>query len=88
MHLEVAGIDMSINMAVISMWVSSFLAFLLIFLASKRVSLVPQGRLVNLVESIVEFVYGNIIEENLGKKGKKWFPFLFRFSCSSGFAIL
>lgn len=76
-HLEVAGIDMSINMAVISMWVSSFLAFLLIFAASRRVSLIPQGRLLNIVEAIVEFVYSSIVEENLGKKGKKWFPFLF-----------
>lgn len=75
--LEVGGLDLSINLAVISMWVSSFLAFILIFSASRRVSLVPKGRLVNFVEAIVEFAYNNFIEENIGPKGKKWFPFLF-----------
>lgn len=76
-HIEIAGIDLSINMAVISMWVSSLVAFLLFFAASKKVSLVPNGRLINFVETIVEFAYKNFIEENIGPEGRKWFPFLF-----------
>lgn len=77
LELEIAGIDMSINIAVISMWVSSLIAFLLVFAASRKVAMIPQGRLVNFVESIVEFAYNNFIEENIGKEGRKWFPFLF-----------
>ncbi|MCX7832570.1 MAG: F0F1 ATP synthase subunit A [Actinobacteria bacterium] len=76
-HLEIAGLDLSINMAVISMWVSSLLAFLIIYAASRKVSLVPNGRLLNFVETIVEFAYSNFIEENIGPEGRKWFPFLF-----------
>jgi F-type H+-transporting ATPase subunit a len=75
--LEIGGLDLSINLAIISMWVSSFLAFILVFVASRKVSLIPQGRLVNFVESIVEFAYNNFVEENIGPEGKKWFPFLF-----------
>lgn len=76
-HLEVGGLDLSINLAVISMWVSSLFFFLLVFAASRRAALVPQGRLINLVEAIVEFAYSNFIEEYMGEEGRKWFPFIF-----------
>jgi F-type H+-transporting ATPase subunit a len=59
------------------MWVSSALAFILVFAASRKAALVPEGRLLNFVESVVEFAYNNFIEENMGEHGKKWFPFLF-----------
>lgn len=76
--LEVGSIDLSINLAVISMWVSSLVAFFLVLAASRNVELVPRSKLLNFVEAIVEFAYSNFIEENIGKEeGKKWFPFLF-----------
>jgi len=75
--IEVGGLDLSINIAVISMWVSSFLMLLLVWTASRRVALVPQGRLTNLVEVIVDFVNTSIVEENMGQHGRQWFPFLF-----------
>lgn len=75
--IEISGIDISINIAIISMWLSSLLLFLLVFAASRRVALVPQGRLTNFVEVIVEFAYENFIDEYMGDKGKKWFPFIF-----------
>ncbi len=46
------------------------------FFASRKASLVPSGRLVNFVEAIIEFIQTNVVEENMGKEGRKWLPFL------------
>lgn len=75
--LKIAGIDLSINIAVISMWVSSFVMFLIVFAASRKVAMVPPNRFVSFVESIFEFAKSNFIEEYMGHHGLKWFPFLF-----------
>ena len=75
--IEVAGLDLSINLAVISMWTSSLVMLLLVWFASRRAALVPSGRLANFIEVIVDFVNTNIVEENMGHHGRKWFPFLF-----------
>lgn len=75
--IEVGGIDLSINIAVISMWTSALIMLLLVSVAGRRAALVPQGRLVNFVEVIVDFINTNIVEENMGHHGRQWFPFLF-----------
>ncbi len=74
--IHIGSLDLSINLAIISMWVSSSIAFLLVFFASRKASLVPSGRLVNFVEAIIEFIQTNVVEENMGKEGRKWLPFL------------
>ncbi len=76
-HLEINGIDLSINLAILSMWVSSLLMFLLVFIASRRVAIIPESRFVSFIESVFEFAEANFIEEYMGHHGKKWFPFLF-----------
>lgn len=76
-HLEAWGVDLSINIAVLSMWVSSVLMFLIVFVASRKVAMIPSSRFVSFVESVFEFAEANFIEEYMGHHGRKWFPFLF-----------
>ncbi len=80
-----AGIDLSINKAVILMWVVvAVVSFLMISAASSR-QLVP-GKLQNLAEMIVDFIR-NIILDTMGEQGMKFFPliatlFLFILFCN------
>lgn len=70
--LAPAGIDISVNKAVILMWVIvGLVAFLMISAAASR-KLVP-GKLQNLAELIVEFIRG-IILDTMGEAGMKYFP--------------
>ena len=69
-----AGVDISINKAVILMWVIvGLVAFLMISAAAAR-KLVP-GKLQNLAELIVEFIRG-IILDTMGEPGMKYFPLI------------
>mgnify|MGYP003681882779 CR=1 FL=1 len=75
-HLPHIGpIDPSINMAVISMWVATALVFVIFFLASRKVSLVPKG-IQNFVEVIVQFVRDEFILGIMGKEGMPYLPFI------------
>jgi F0F1-type ATP synthase membrane subunit a len=69
-----AGVDISINKAVILMWVIvGLVAFLMISAAAAR-KLVP-GKLQNMAEFIVEFIRG-IILDTMGEAGMKYFPLI------------
>lgn len=74
-HLKLFGIDMSINMVVITLWLAVFLAFAFIYLAGRRPKLVP-GRLQSVGEYVVTFVKDGIVLETIGKEGLPWVPFL------------
>lgn len=75
-HLPHIGpIDPSINIAVISMWVATALVFVLFFMASRKVSLVPKG-IQNFVEVIVQFVRDDIVLTMMGKEGLPYLPFI------------
>ncbi|MCC6968395.1 MAG: F0F1 ATP synthase subunit A [Nitrospira sp.] len=69
-----AGVDISINKAVILMWVVvGLVSFLMISAAAAR-KLVP-GKLQNMAELIVEFIRG-IILDTMGEAGMKYFPLI------------
>jgi F-type H+-transporting ATPase subunit a len=72
--LSLFGIDISINKAVVMMWIASGLVFLFFSVATKRRSLVPR-RVQNLAEMAVEFLRGLVVE-NMGPLGHKFFPFI------------
>jgi F-type H+-transporting ATPase subunit a len=59
------------------MFVAILLLAIVMYLATKRVALVPKGRLAGAVEALTEFVRNDISIQLLGQKdGKKYFPFI------------
>jgi F-type H+-transporting ATPase subunit a len=74
-HLEVAGIDLSINRVVVQMFLVVLLVWGLFFLAFRRPRLVPSG-LQNVMESIVDFVRNQIVLEVIGREGLRFLPYL------------
>jgi len=83
--LSLGGIDISINKAVIIMWVVvALVAFLMLKAGSAR-QLVP-GKLQSMAEMLVDFIRG-IILDTMGKDGMQFFPlvatlFLFILFCN------
>lgn len=83
--LTLGGLDISINKAVIMMWVVVGLISILMIMAGSTRRLVP-GKLQNLAEIMVDFIRG-IILDTMGKDGMKFFPliatlFLFILFCN------
>ena len=83
--LTLGGFDISINKAVVMMWVVVGLISILMIMAGSARRLVP-GKLQNLAEIMVDFIRG-IILDTMGKDGMKFFPliatlFLFILFCN------
>ena len=83
--ISLGGLDISINKAVIMMWVVVALVAFLMVTASSARKLVP-SKLQNLAELLVEFIR-NIILDTMGHEGMKFFPliatlFLFILFCN------
>lgn len=72
--ISLFGVDISINKAVIWMWIVVGLAAVLMITAAKSKSLVP-GKLQSLAELMVDFIRG-IILDTMGEKGMRFFPFI------------
>jgi F-type H+-transporting ATPase subunit a len=84
-QISLGGLDISVNKAVVMMWVVVGLAALLMIWASSSRKLVP-SKLQNLAEMLVEFIR-NIILDTMGHQGLKFFPliatlFLFILFCN------
>lgn len=83
--LSLFGLDISINKAVVVMWVVVALVLFLFFRARSSGSLIPT-KLQSLAEMLVDFIRG-IIEDTMGKEGMRYFPlisalFLFILFCN------
>jgi len=83
--LNLGGFDISINKAVVMMWVVVALVTVLMVLAGSARRLVP-GKLQSLAEMLVDFIRG-IILDTMGQGGMKFFPlvatlFLFILFCN------
>ena len=83
--LNLAGFDISINKAVVMMWVVVALVTVLMLMAGSARQLVP-GKLQSLAEMLVDFIRG-IILDTMGEGGMKFFPlvatlFLFILFCN------
>lgn len=70
--ISIGGLDISINKAVIFMWVVVALASMLMVMAGSSRKLVP-GKLQSLAEMMVEFIR-NMILDTMGKEGLRFFP--------------
>lgn len=83
--LNLGGLDISINKAVVMMWVVVALVTILMVMAGSSRRLVP-GKLQSLAEMLVDFIRG-IIVDTMGQGGMKFFPlvatlFLFILFCN------
>jgi F-type H+-transporting ATPase subunit a len=83
--LNLGGFDISINKAVVMMWVVVALVTVLMVMAGSARRLVP-GKLQSLAEMLVDFIRG-IILDTMGQGGMKFFPlvatlFLFILFCN------
>ena len=74
-HLEVGGIDLSINRVVLQMFLVVLLVWGLFFFAFRRPGLVPSG-LQNAMESIVDFIRNQVVLEVIGRDGLRFLPYL------------
>jgi len=72
--LHLFGLDLSINQAVIMMWVIIGLVSLFFWTAARRPQLVP-SKLQSLAEVSVEFLR-TLVLDNMGPKGMRFFPFI------------
>lgn len=73
-QLSLFGLDISINKAVLLMWVVVGLAGALLVIGGSSRRLVPT-KLQSLAELLVDFIRG-IILDTMGKDGMKFFPFI------------
>src|SRR5438132_7732350 len=72
--LSLFGLDISLNKAVIMMWVVIALASWLLYMAGRERRLVPT-RLQRVAEVLVEFIRSMILD-TMGEQGMRFFPFV------------
>ena len=72
--LSLFGLDISLNKAVIMMWVVIALASWLLYMAGRQRRLVPT-RLQSVGEVLVEFIRSMIVD-TMGEQGMRFFPFV------------
>lgn len=73
--LEIFGIDATITNSAVFMMIAVVLITLFLVLATARRALVP-GRWQSMAELSYEFI-ANMLRENVGSEGRKYFPFMF-----------
>ena len=72
--ISLGGLDISINKAVVFMWIVVFLAAVLMVIAGSARKLVP-GKLQSIAEMMVDFIRSMIID-TMGKEGMRFFPLI------------
>jgi F-type H+-transporting ATPase subunit a len=83
--ISIGGLDISINKAVVTMWVVISLVAVLMVIAGSARKLVP-GKLQSIAEMMVDFIRSMILD-TMGKDGMRFFPliatlFLFILFCN------
>jgi F-type H+-transporting ATPase subunit a len=73
--LEIAGYDVSFTQSSAWMLAAVVCGTLLLVMGMRKRAIVP-GRFQNIAEMLYEFVY-NMVDENVGREGRKYFPFVF-----------
>jgi F-type H+-transporting ATPase subunit a len=73
---KILGIDLSITMDVVLVWLAGLTTFLLLFFACRRKGLHAHGGYQNFFESIIEFIDKEVAEGVMGLHGKRWSPFI------------
>src|SRR5437667_10372883 len=70
------GLNLSVTNFVVILCLAAGLTFLFLVGAARAVTVTGEGRLPNLVESLLDFVRENVVEAFIGHDGAKWFPFV------------
>lgn len=73
--IHIFGIDLSINQAVIWMWIAAGILFIGLTIVAQTVKRYPRG-MQNFMEMIMEFLQENLVLGVIGKEGRRWFPFI------------
>ncbi len=73
--IQPGGLDLSYTNSALFMTIGVTLAITLLMLGTRRRALVP-GRLQSVAELSYEFI-ANMIRDNVGQDGRKYFPFIF-----------
>ena len=71
----VLGIDLSITMHVLMVWIAAVILILIFGIGSRKTGMVPKG-LGNVLESVVVFLREDVILPYLGKAGMRFAPYL------------
>ena len=75
-EINILGLDLSINKAILAMWAGMAIVFFLFKAAGKGDSSLVPSKLQSVLEVGMEFIRG-MVEEFIGKEeGKKYFPFI------------
>jgi F-type H+-transporting ATPase subunit a len=72
--LSILGFDVSLNKAVVTMWLVVALVVWWLYMAGRERRLVPT-KMQSVAEILVEFIR-NMIMDTMGKEGMKFFPFI------------
>ncbi len=73
--IKMMGYDISFTNSSLMMALTIFFIISFLYFGLKRVSLIP-GKLQTLIELSYDFI-GDMIRDNIGKEGLKYFPFIF-----------
>ncbi len=73
--LKLGGVDISFTNASLFMVIAVVIASLFFTLAMRRHAIIP-GPVQSIAEVTYEFIQ-NVLDENVGKEGRKYFPFIF-----------
>lgn len=83
--LNILGVDMSLSVHVVMLFVAAALILLLVIPSARRApgasaqglrGLAPRGRFAHMIEAFVVFVRDEVVKPNLGEKHtRKWMPF-------------
>jgi F-type H+-transporting ATPase subunit a len=74
--IHIGGVDASFTNSALLMVIAAVLLTVLMLLATRKAALVP-GRWQSVPEMLYEFVAKNLIDDNIGPEGQRYFPFVF-----------
>jgi len=74
-EIHFAGIDLSINQAVIWIWIAVATIFILLTWVGQTLKRFPKGKQ-NVVEATFDFLMKELVVKVLGEDGRPWFPFI------------
>ncbi len=75
LDIQIGGFDLSFTNSALAMVIAAGVAFLVMRLGMREAELVP-GRMQNVAEMLYDIV-ANMIRDNVGGEGKKYFPIIF-----------
>ena len=74
-HLNIMGIDVSLNRAIFVMWAALVIVFILFRLARKKDGHLVPNKVQSIAEILLQFLMG-LVDDFIGKEERKFFPFV------------